>query len=444
MENRANYALVGLFTLGVIASIFAFVWWFRVSNQAGERAEYRLIFTGSVSGLGKGGIVKFNGIRVGDVTEIEFVKDDPSRVSAVIKIDPKTPIRSDTRARLEYQGLTGVASIALTGGKGDAAPLKTPDGKGVSTIYAERSDFQDLLETAQRLSGKADSILNNVDSLLKDNQGQIGDTIKNIQVFSKALADNSPNVSAFLGAVGDMSQRISALSLKLEKLSTDADDLLRAVDPASINRTVSNIETFTQTVAENKANINSILADTASLAKRLTQTSVSLDIALNSFTDLTKAVDAQRINRSIEGISKLSDTLGARAGDVDTVLRNAADVSNKLTGTVDKVDRVLVAAESFLGIEGGANGLTKNMFSEITEAAKAFRALSLNLDKRTAEITAGFSKLSGPGLRDIQGLATDTRRTVNEANRTVRSLGRDPSQLLFGGQPSVPEYSGSR
>ena len=234
------------------------------------------------------------------------------------------------------------------------------------------------------------------------------------------------------------------LSIKLEKLSGDADDLLRAIDPASINRTVSNIETFTQTIADNKVNINSILTDVATLAKRLTVTSVSLDLALNSFTDLTKAFDAQRINRAIEGVAKLSDTLGQRAGDVDEVLRNAATVSNKLVSTVDKVDRVLVAAENFLGIEGGANGLTKNMFSEITEAARSFKVLSQNLDKRTAEITAGFSKLSGPGLRDIQGLATDTRKTVNEVNRTVRNLGRDPSQLIYGGQPAIPEYKGSR
>ena len=444
MENRANYALIGLFTLGIIASMFAFVWWFRASSQSSNQVEYRLIFTGSVSGLSKGGIVRFNGIRVGDVTGIDFLENDPSRVAAIIKVNPGTPIRSDTKARLEYQGLTGVASVQLNGGRNDAEPLKTPDGKGVSTIYAERSDFQDLLETVQRLSGKADAVLNNVNALLTDNKDQIGETIKNIQTFSKALADNSPNISAFLGAVGDMSQRISSLAIKAEKLAGDADDLLRAIDPASVNRTVGNVETFTQTIADNKANINGILADAAVLMKRLTVTSVTLDTALLSINDLAKSIDAQKINRSIDGITKLSDTLGNRAADVDATLRNAATISNKFVGTVDKVDQVLDAARSFLGIEGGANGLTKNMFSEITDAAKAFKVLSINLDKRTAEITTGLNRVTGPGLRDVQGLATDTRRTVNEANRAIRNIGRDPSQIIFGGQPAIPEYKGSR
>ena len=444
MENRANYALIGLFTLGIIASMFAFVWWFRASSQSSNQVEYRLIFTGSVSGLGKGGIVRFNGIQVGNVTGIDFLENDPSRVAAIIKVNQGTPIKSDTKARLEYQGLTGVASVQLSGGRNDAEALKTPDGKGISTIYAERSDFQDLLETVQRLSGKADAVLNNVNAILTDNKDQLGDTIKNIQIFSKALADNSPNISAFLGAVGDVSQRISSLAIKLEKLSGDADDILRAIDPASINRTVGNIETFTQTIADNKANINGILSDVAVLAKRLTVTSVTLDTALVSFTDLARSFDAQRINRAIEGISKFSDTLGNRAGDVDATLRNAATISNKFVGTVDKVDQVLDAARSFLGIEGGANALTKNMFTEITDAARAFKVLSTNLDKRTAEITTGLNRVTGPGLRDVQGLATDARRTVNEANRTIRNLGRDPSQIIFGGQSAVPEYKGSR
>jgi len=444
MENRANYALIGVFTLAAIAAMFAFVWWFRASQTSSNRVEYRLIFTGSVSGLSKGAIVRFNGIRVGDVTDINFVKDDPSRVAVIIKVDPGTPVRSDTKARLEYQGLTGVASVQLSGGLGNAKPLTAPGGQGIPTIYAERSDFQDLLETVQRLSGKADTVLNNVNAILTDNKDAIRDTIGNVQVFSKALADNSANVSAFLGAVGDMSQRISSLAVKLEKLSVDADDLLRAVDPASVNRTVSNIETFTQTIADNKANINSILADAAVLAKRLTATSVTLDTALTSFTELTRAIDAQKINRSLDGITKLSDTLGARAADVDATLRNATTISAKLVTTVDKVDRVLDAAESFLGIDGGAKGLTQNMFAEITEAAKAFRQLSVNLDKRTAELAAGFKRITGPGLRDVQGLTTDSRRTANEASRAIRKLERDPSQLIFGGGSAVPEYRGGQ
>ncbi len=444
MENRANYVLVGAFTLAIIASILAFVWWFRSANQSADRIQYKVVFTGSVSGLSRGSVVRFNGLRVGEVTTIDLVPDDPSRVQAIMEVDPRIPIKSDTRARLEFQGLTGVASVQLTGGSNTAALLATPDGKGVSTIYAERSDFQDLLETAQRLSGKIDGILGRVDKLVGDNEAQISNTLKNVEAFSKALADNAAGVSAFLSAIGDTSQRISSLSLKLEKLSTDADDLLRAIDPASLNRTVGNIENFTQTLAENKANINGIMSEGAKLTRSLNDSSLKLDLALASFTELAVAFDAKRLNGTIDGLAKFSDALGKRSTDVDATLKDAASIASKLNQSADKVDRVLAAAESFLGVEGGANGQTKNMFSEITETAKSFRVLAQNLDKRTAEITSSIGKFAGPGLREFESLAADSRKAVNEVNRAVRNLERNPSQLIFGGQSAVPDYKGSR
>ncbi|HRJ68807.1 MAG TPA: MlaD family protein, partial [Beijerinckiaceae bacterium] len=109
METRANYALVGLFTLAVIAASFGFIYWFRSASNAGERAPYRIVFNGSVSGLSKGAQVRFNGLRVGEVMAVELMPDDPSRVSVLVAIDPKVPMRTDTRARLDVQTLTGAA-----------------------------------------------------------------------------------------------------------------------------------------------------------------------------------------------------------------------------------------------------------------------------------------------------------------------------------------------
>ncbi|HRE22186.1 MAG TPA: MlaD family protein, partial [Rhabdaerophilum sp.] len=84
MENRANYALVGLFTLAVIAGAFAFVYWFKRAGEQGDRRAYRVVFSGSVSGLSKGSVVRFNGLRVGEVTDMEIMPSDPSKVVAVI------------------------------------------------------------------------------------------------------------------------------------------------------------------------------------------------------------------------------------------------------------------------------------------------------------------------------------------------------------------------
>src|ERR1700739_4524517 len=124
METRANYVLIGLFTLAVIAGGFLFVMWFSGLGKGAQHKTYEVVFTGSVSGLSRGSLVNFNGLRVGEVNSISFFPNDPSRVAATIDVIAETPIKSDTKAHLESQGLTGVAALALTGESSSAPPLE--------------------------------------------------------------------------------------------------------------------------------------------------------------------------------------------------------------------------------------------------------------------------------------------------------------------------------
>ena len=123
METRANFVVIGAFTLAVIAGAFLFVLWMAGYGGASNLARYRIVFQGSVSGLARGGVVLFNGLRVGEVKSVDFLRNDPSRVAAEVEIDNGIPVRADTLVRLEMQGLTGASAIALTGGAPDAKPV---------------------------------------------------------------------------------------------------------------------------------------------------------------------------------------------------------------------------------------------------------------------------------------------------------------------------------
>jgi phospholipid/cholesterol/gamma-HCH transport system substrate-binding protein len=74
--------------------------------------------------------------------------------------------------------------------------------------------------------------------------------------------------------------------------------------------------------------------------------------------------------------------------------------------------------------------------------ARSIRRLADNLDKRTQEITAGINRVTGPAVRQYEALAEDGRKTLNDIGRTLRSLEKNPQQLLFGSKPTIPEYSG--
>src|ERR1700743_3755569 len=134
METRANYVLIGSFTLAVIAAAFGFVLWFQSLHTTKLRSPLRIIFEGPAAGLRNGGSVNFNGIRVGEVISVKL--DNPRRVVALAIVENTAPVRKDTLVGLEFQGLTGVAAISLKGGE-EAAPSGPLDEDGAPRVTGD-------------------------------------------------------------------------------------------------------------------------------------------------------------------------------------------------------------------------------------------------------------------------------------------------------------------
>src|SRR6187399_1781646 len=120
METRAPYALIGLLVLAAIGAVFGFVYWLNNTGGLNKRTVYHVRFVNTVAGLLPGAAVLFNGIRVGEVTDLQLNSDDPRQITAKVAIATSTPVRPDTRAGLEFQGLTGVPVITLEGGTASA------------------------------------------------------------------------------------------------------------------------------------------------------------------------------------------------------------------------------------------------------------------------------------------------------------------------------------
>lgn len=311
METRANYALIGLFTLAVVVVSFLFVFWVSNPGRSTGEQSYKIVFTGSVTGLGRGGWVLFNGIRVGEVKEIALVPNDPAHVYAIVNIDSHVPIRSDTKARLESTGLTGVATVALSGGKIDAAPLAKPKD-GLPVIYAERSDFQDLLETARRIAGQASDLLDKGNKLLDSTSGPITQSTKNLQKFSDALAANSDGIKGALSAMTELGKTVGPLSQKLGKLADDTDTVVKAVDPAQVK---------------------SIISDMQQLSAKLNNAAGKVDGVLTSLNGFFATSDTKgafgEIAEAAKSIRKLADDLDVRTKELAANLNRFATTGLK-------------------------------------------------------------------------------------------------------------------
>ena len=84
----------------------------------------------------------------------------------------------------------------------------------------------------------------------------------------------------------------------------------------------------------------------------------------------------------------------------------------------------------------------QGMFTEITETAKSIRQLANNLDARTAILSKNLDQFTGSGLRDYQQLAVDGQKTLQNIQRTLDGLQRNPQQLIFGPKSNIPDYKG--
>lgn len=241
METRANYALIGAFTIGMIIAAFGFVYWFSGPSKSGKEQFYQIVFTGSVSGLTKGSSVLFNGLKVGEVTFLQVDQHDPSMVDVLIRIDNGAPVKTDTQARLETRGFTGVADVLLVGGTPKAPSLTAASGQIYPQIRAERSDMQNLLGNAPQLSTRAAELLLKLDKFLDQNSEPLGVTIKNAEAFSKSLADNSQNISSTLKDMADVAHSLKPAAARLEKFLATGEQTLKALDPQKLHQITTNI-----------------------------------------------------------------------------------------------------------------------------------------------------------------------------------------------------------
>ena len=191
METRAPFVVVGAFVLATIVAVFGFVYWLHNTGGLGPRKIYHVQFDGSVPGLLIGAGVLFNGIRVGEVTDLALAPDSPRRVNATISVASYTPVRADTKVGLEFQGLTGVPVIALEGG------TQVSNAGEVPTLIAEPGAGQSMTQAAR-------DALRKVDSVLSENSEPLKDTIANFKVFSEGLARNTGKLDNIVAGIEKM------------------------------------------------------------------------------------------------------------------------------------------------------------------------------------------------------------------------------------------------
>jgi phospholipid/cholesterol/gamma-HCH transport system substrate-binding protein len=231
METRANFVLIGTFTLAVIAAAFGFVLWFQNLHTTKLRSPLRIVFEGPAAGLRNGGSVNFNGIRVGEVMSVKL--DNPRRVVALAMVENNAPIRKDTLVGLEFQGLTGVAAISLKGGEVAAPPVPL-DEDGVPILTADPNALQDVTEAIR-------GTLQNINRVVADNQQSVKNSLRNVEAFTATLARNSERIDAIMVKIDAVMGKADGVVAKTDNIMLGLDVLAGGKDGGELFQAVKSI-----------------------------------------------------------------------------------------------------------------------------------------------------------------------------------------------------------
>jgi phospholipid/cholesterol/gamma-HCH transport system substrate-binding protein len=196
METRAHYVAVGAFVLAVIIAGFVAVVSLGRVEFAQDLKRYYIFFRGSVSGLSRGSLVQYNGISVGRVLDIRVDPDDLEKIEVTVEIDTKVvKIKTDARAFVDTNLLSGVATIQIRGGTREAPDLVAEAGHKYPVIAAGSSVFQRVSETGPQLLERLMVAVDNLNDLLNEqNRKAVSESLQNVRAITEAFVEPSKEV----------------------------------------------------------------------------------------------------------------------------------------------------------------------------------------------------------------------------------------------------------
>jgi len=256
METKPNYVLVGAFVIVLSAAIVIIVLWL-FGYRANESYKTYLILTKySVNGLSQNSLVKYKGVNVGSVEKIDIDPDNPEIVRIFIKVKSSIPIKTDTVATVSAQGLTGLASIDLTGGTKNAPLLESVDHHEYPIIKSKMSELQKISQALPSVLESANTLIKNMSEVFnKNNRQQISSILSNTDKSSKELSVDLNNLNATLNRANEAIESIKQAGQSAQVAFLSTNKLVESLQESSKNLAQISIS-LNQLINENKNQVN--------------------------------------------------------------------------------------------------------------------------------------------------------------------------------------------
>ena len=426
METRANYILIGAFTIAGFIGVLAFFLWFARVELDRQFAYYDIRFS-SVSGLGNASDVRFSGLPVGQVVDVRLAPDQDGSILVRVEVAAETPVRSDSIATIEAQGVTGVSFVSIGAGSPDAPLLVSTQAVPIPEIEAGRSTLQSLSEDAPQLVSETLQVVQEIGQLLgNENQGRLENILLNIESASADFAQTLKDFSSVAATVTSFTEEISRFNATLEMATGELTGVLKTTDTtiASIgelseearvvvSKGSTALDSVQETIIETKRYISEDLTGTT---ETLRQMVVELQAQVTSVGDDAKTLMSTLGTTGSTATARLEEARTTLT-EVDALIARLDETATILGGTAARLDGLIET-------EGGP--LLSETRAMVNEAKRAIQTVNAVAD---TDLPAIFSDIRAAAQKSSQTI-TDVGANLTSASGRIDEIANEAGVAL--------------
>ncbi len=434
METRANYILIGAFTLAGILGAFGFFLWLAKFEVTRQYAYYDVLFD-NVSGLTAAGGVSYNGLPAGQVVSLRLDEEDPSKIRVRLEVDAEIPVTTETIAQLQSLGVTGVSYVELSGGSPDAERL--PQN---SVIKSKRSAIQSIFDGAPKVLDEAVELLENLNKVVDDgNRKAVSDILDNLASASGRLDKTLSDFESLSGDLGSAAREISAFTQRLDQVADTAETTLSTGTETlnSIKDATQTAKSTLETAQTTIANVDKVIEeDIRPFISRGTELADHLIVLSEegSYTLGTVAETFTNANETLASISSAMESANTALASAERAFDSAnrvmdEDVSAVVADIRNAADQVATTVSK---VTDSINSISENVLSASESASDLIGTVD-NIVQDNRRQVSDFLRV---GLPQFVRFIEESQRLVISLDRLVDRVERDPARFLLGTQAS--------
>lgn len=307
MESKANYTLIGIFVLIALFSITSFTAYLSGRGLSEKLTDYIVVYTTPPRGISVGSEVRYNGLKMGEVTDTRLDPEDENRVLVHIRVKETTPVLQDTYGQLEPLGLTGLSYIQLFPGK-STKPIERQTMFGAAPqISGRASQFDDLLGGSESVIENVNLALGRAASIMNPEATQnLHEILANINAITNTVAKSNlsdDRIETFMAAIETAAKDVSTAALAVDVTAKDISKFMNS----------GQIDTVLNNANQALVNADGVLSEYKALA---THGVVMTDEATRMIEQFT-ATGLQDLSTSMTALRDLIETLSRITNDLE-------------------------------------------------------------------------------------------------------------------------------